>query len=172
MNKSEDQKLQDITNAMKSAKNRRMFERYQAVKLYVEGHQIIQIAKIIGRSRITVSSYIHAYLSEGLVGLEIKHSPGRPSFLNETQKQQVKNVISQQRPEDVGFPAEMNWTCPLVKEWINRQFEIKYTERGVLDLLHALGFSCTRPTYTLVKASADKQEAFKKICKPENSPTK
>lgn len=171
MNKT-NPKLQDITAAMKSAKSRRMFERYQAIKLYMEGHQIIQIAKIIGRSRITVSSYIHAYLSDGLVGLEIKHSPGRPSFLNETQKQLVKQVVSQQRPEDVGFPAEMNWTCPLVTQWIQRQFGIKYTDRGVLDLLYDLGFTCTRPTYTLAKANAEKQDEFKKIYQPQDSPAK
>ncbi|WP_093795262.1 helix-turn-helix domain-containing protein [Sporomusa acidovorans] len=57
----------------------------------------------------------------------------------------------------------MNWTCPLVAEWIQRQFGIKYTDRGVLDLLRDLGFSCTRPTYTLAKANLEKQEEFKKI---------
>ncbi|SDE85947.1 hypothetical protein SPACI_021700 [Sporomusa acidovorans DSM 3132] len=48
MNKLESQ-IQDVTNAMKSTKNRRMFERYQAVKLYLEGHKIIHIAKIINK---------------------------------------------------------------------------------------------------------------------------
>ncbi|SPF52235.1 conserved hypothetical protein [Candidatus Desulfosporosinus infrequens] len=169
MTKQKNHELQNIIDAMKSTNNRRMFERYQAVKLYLEGYLIIQIAEIIGRNRITVSTYIHTYLAEGLSGLKISYSQGRPSFLTESQKQQVKHLVSEQRPEDVGFPAEMNWTCPLLREWIKRQFKIQYTDRGVLKLLKELGFSCTRPTYTLAKANTDKQEEFKKICESQNS---
>ena len=162
MSKENNQELQNIINAMKSTKNRRMFERYQAVKLYIEGYLIIQIAEIIGRNRVTVSTYIHRYLSEGISGLDIQFSQGRPSFLTESQKQQVKQVVSECRPEDVGFPAEMNWTCPLLAEWIKQQFKVQYGDRGVLRLLKELGFSCTRPTYTLANANAEKQEIFKK----------
>ena len=55
----------------------------------------------------------------------------------------------------------MNWTSPLVREWILREFGIVYADRGVLKLLHRLGFSHTRPTYTLAKADPAKQEAFR-----------
>ena len=44
---------------------------------------------------------------------------------------------------------------------------ISYSKRGALWLLHSLGFSCTRPTYTLANADPQKQEAFKKTGYPE-----
>jgi transposase len=55
----------------------------------------------------------------------------------------------------------MNWTSFLVRDWIQQTFDINYTDRGVRKLLHHLGFSYTKPTYTLAKADPEKQEAFK-----------
>ena len=72
-------------------------------------------------------------------------------------------MITEKTPEDVGFPAEMNWTAPLVSEFIFQQFQVRYSNIGALRLLKELGFSCTRPTYTLANADPDKQETFKKF---------
>lgn len=55
----------------------------------------------------------------------------------------------------------MNWTAPLVREWIKQQFQVQYAERGAREVLYRLGFSYTKPTYTLAKADPKKQEIFK-----------
>ena len=68
----------------------------------------------------------------------------------------VHKIVVLKVPKDVGFPVEMNWTAPLVKEWIEQEFGIKFSVRGVLRLLHSLGLSCTRPTYSLAKADSQK----------------
>lgn len=67
----------------------------------------------------------------------------------------------EKKPADVGFPANMNWTSGLVRDWIHKQFQVEYSERGARELLYRLGFSFTRPTYTLAKSDPEKQEAFK-----------
>jgi transposase len=64
-------------------------------------------------------------------------------------------------PADVGFPAHMNWTSGLIRDWIRKQFQVDYSERGTRALLYRMDFSYTRPTYTLAKANPEKQEAFK-----------
>jgi len=73
----------------------------------------------------------------------------------------VAEVVTVKTPEDVGFPTEMNWTAPLLRDYIQKTFEVTYSERGVLGLLYRLGFACTRPTYTLAKADPEKQAAFR-----------
>lgn len=55
----------------------------------------------------------------------------------------------------------MNWTSPLVRDYIKDTFEVTYSDRGTRGLLYRLGFSCTRPTYTLAKADPAKQAAFR-----------
>jgi len=151
-----------VNNAMKSSKNRRMFERYQTIKLYLEGFPTLQISKITGRCLKTIYNYLNAYQTGGLDALRMNFSPGRPSLLTSKEKQLVTDVLTNKRPEDVGFPAEMNWTAAILREWMIRTFNVKYSLSGTNVLLHELGFTCTRPTYTLANADPIQQEEFKK----------
>lgn len=155
--------VEEITMAMKSSKDRRMFERYQAIKLYLTDKTVAEIGEIIGRSLPTVYSYINNYRKNGIEGLAMKPPPGRPSLLSEEQKQLVYDLIINQTPEDVGFRAEMNWTSPLMRCWIKQKWGIEYSDRGMRALMYSLNLSYTRPTYTLKKADPVKQEEFKKI---------
>jgi transposase len=55
----------------------------------------------------------------------------------------------------------MNWTSPLAKDWIEREFNVIFAARSVRELMHRLGLSYTKPTYTLANADPQKQEIFK-----------
>ena len=94
------------------------------------------------------------------MGLERKKQPGRQRFLTPEQEQQVVSTIVNQTPKDVGFPVQMNWTAPLICQWIERTFDVSFSVRGTRDLLYRLGLSYTKPTYTLEKADPAKQAAF------------
>jgi len=54
-----------------------------------------------------------------------------------------------------------NWTAPLICCLVEKKYSVKYSERGMRDLLERIGLSYTRPTYTLAKANPQKQEEFK-----------
>jgi putative transposase len=153
--------IQILKAAMKETKDRRMFERYQTILLHLHGVKCDQISIIVGRTTVTIGSYVKAYRTKGLDGLVLRESPGRPSFLTKEQEEQVRKLIVEQRPSDVGFPSEMNWTAPLLRDWIQHEFSVKYSERGTRKLLRLLGFSYTKPTYTLAHADPKKQEQFK-----------
>ncbi|WP_187644883.1 terminase gpP N-terminus-related DNA-binding protein [Paenibacillus terrae] len=53
--------FQEIQMAMKQAKKRRMYERYQTLYLYLQGTGVEQIAHTINRSAKTIKGYIKAY---------------------------------------------------------------------------------------------------------------
>jgi len=153
-------RIKRLKRKMKSCKHPRMQERYQTIYLYLQGYSKEAITQITGRALTTFYRYISLYINCGLKGLRMKHSPGRPAFLNKDQRQQVYDVVANHVTKDVGFSVEMNWTAPLLQQWIKKTVGITYSVRGTLKLLHSLGFSCTRPTYTLAKANPQKQEAF------------
>ncbi len=46
-----------------------------------------------------------------------------------------------------------------------QEWGITYKNRAVLNILHRLGFSHTRPTYSLEKVDLHKQEEFRKTFK-------
>ncbi|MDT2276924.1 helix-turn-helix domain containing protein [Paenibacillus larvae] len=58
--------LAKVTAAMQQTKERRMYERYQAIYLHLKGTSMKAIADILNRNRMTVSSYIHTYENGGL----------------------------------------------------------------------------------------------------------
>ena len=155
------QRLEEIQQALKTEKNVRLYQRYQVIQLHLQGYVYREIADLVNLNANTISIYVKKYQAHGLTGLQLSHSPGAPRRLTPEQEDQVREMILHQTPADVGLKTDMNWTSPLLREWIQREFDVQYADRGVLNLLHRLGFSHTRPTYTLAKADPVKQEAFR-----------
>lgn len=138
-----------------------MNERYQTILMLLLGESYKRISQVTGRNPATLYNYSKAYREEGIQGLQIGHPTGRHRLLTPEQEQQVYEVVTNQTPEDQGFPAQMNWTSPLVRKWIEQTWGVRYSDRGTRDLLYRLNLSFTKPTYTLAKADPKKQEEFK-----------
>ena len=154
-------RIEEVKSAMRETKDKRLYARYHCIYLLLMGETQKNIAKLINRGTDTVGNYVQDYCTYGIQGLEPQHSPGRPRQLTEEQEQELYQTIVEKTPADVGFPANLNWTSLLIRDWIYNHFQIKYSEQGTRELLYRMGFSYTRPTYTLAKADPEKQEAFK-----------
>ena len=152
--------LEEIKQAMKEEKNQKLFVRYQVIYMLLSGESYEKIAAYTGLSLATLFNYRKAYCEKGIAGLERKKQPGRKRHLTAEQEAQVIAIIVNQTPKDVGFPVEMNWTAPLLRDWMERTFGVSFSVRGTRDLLYRLGLSYTKPTYTLEKADPIKQAAF------------
>ncbi len=152
--------LQAVEERIKQTKDRRMFERYQTIRLYLNGQPVSQIAFILGRTSKTVKAYIDAYKECGLNGLLMKHSTGKPTRLTQDQQFQLKQTIIDHVPHEVGFTAKFNWTLEIIASYIHREFGHSYSIRGVSKLMHRMGMSYTKPTYTLEAADEEKQREF------------
>jgi len=159
--------LEKVKAAMKQAKDRRMYERYQAIYLHMKGTAMTGIADIIGRNRMTVSQYIHAYENGGLVALQLKHSSGAPTRLTKEQQDQLKETIAYSVPHEVGFTAKHNWTLELIAAYVEREWGHHYSLRGISKVMERLGLSYTKPTYTLAAADPQKQHHFVETTFPE-----
>ncbi len=112
-----------------------MHERYPVVDMVLQGHSYQAISQMVKRSMTTISRYVEAYRQNGLNGLAMIRPTGRPRRLTEAQEQQLYDLIVEKTPADVGFPAEMNWRAPLLQEWIRREWDQSYSDRGVRALL-------------------------------------
>jgi transposase len=159
--------LQEIEKRLKQEKDRRMFERYQTIRLHLLGHKKMEIVTIIGRSERTVRTYLQHYQQSGLDGLEMKFSPGRTERLTKEQRAELKKTIMESLPDEVGFTAKFNWTLHLIGEYIKREFGSQYSIRGVSKLMERLEMSYTKPTYILAAADKEKQNVFVESTFPE-----
>jgi putative transposase len=152
--------LQTVQQVMKQTKDKRMYERYQAIALFLQGYKYEQISAIIGRNKKTVGTYVKTYREQGLDGLVRHASPGAPHKLTLEQEQELVDIIVKCLPADVGFEARHNWTLALIVSLVEQKWQKTYTLRGMSRLLESLGLSYTKPTYTLAQADVEKQKAF------------
>lgn len=159
--------FQEIETALKKAKERRMYERYQTLYLYLQGTEVEQIARIINRSVKTVKGYIKAYKTRGLSGLQMNHSPGAPVRLTKEQQEKLKQTIVSSIPHDVGFTARHNWTLEIIASYIKQEFGQSYSLRGISKMMHRQGLSYTKPSYTLAAADEEKQRVFSESTFPD-----
>jgi transposase len=159
--------LRAVEERIKQTKDRRMFERYQTIRLYLIGQSVSQIAFILGRTSKTIKAYIDTYKEHGLNGLIMKHSTGKPTRLTKDQQAQLKQTIIDHVPHEVGFTAKFNWTLEIITSYILREFGHTYSLRGVSKLMHRMGMSYTKPTYTLEAADEEKQKQFVEETFPE-----
>lgn len=153
--------IQKIKQLIHENKDLRMHERYQTILMHLHDAKYAVISKIVGRSTVTMGSYIKSYKQGGIAALKMGFSTGRKRQLTPEQEMKLYQVIVDKTPVDVGFQARMNWTAPIIRKWIEQEFNVTYCERGTRELLYRLKLSFTKPTYTLAKADPVKQEAFK-----------
>jgi transposase len=152
--------LQEVESRLKTEKSRRMYERYQTIRLHLMGKSVQEIAAILKRTSKTIGTYIRSYQKHGLDGLTMKFSTGKPPRLTTEQQAQLKQAINDFQPHECGFPAKFNWTLELIRSYILREFGTSYSIRGVSKMMERLGLSYTKPTYTLAAADEEKQKEF------------
>lgn len=150
-----------VEKALRETSDKRMYERYLAVLHRLEGHTIKDISKMIKRTEKTTAGYIHSFERGGIDGLALGHSPGKPRRLSDEQENILADTIANRRPVDVGIQAKYTWTLKLAMLFVEREFGESYTEKGMSVLLHRLGFSHTKATYTMELADPAEQAAFK-----------
>lgn len=104
---------------------------------------------------------IHVQIATlGLTANRMGVSTGKPPYLSQEQEAILSEIIRTKIPVDVGFTEKCNWTLSIIAQLVEREWAVTYTIAGMSILLKRLGFSHTRPTYTLEKADIEKQELF------------
>lgn len=159
------EQIAEIEYALHHTKNTRLQQRYQAIYLSMQGYMNKEISKMMNLQPKTIGLYINHYLSDGIDGLIPIKQSGRPPFMSSEQSQALYEVIRDRTPHEVGFSGRFNWTAKLAALWVEKEFGIVYKESSMLQQLHQLGLSYTRPTYTLAKADPEKQAAFQSTLK-------
>lgn len=81
-----DQCIEEVENAMKQEKDRRLYERYQAISLHLKGYTNKAVADILCRTNVTIGTYVKRYKESGLDGLCMSYSPGAPRRMTPEQE--------------------------------------------------------------------------------------
>ncbi len=131
--------------------------RYQMILLAQQEYKVPQIARIVRRSQDTVARVLKRFLAEGLDAVPQRPPPGRERRVTAAWEAELLRVIELD-PHEVGQETA-NWTTELLAEYLGKHTGIQVTEETVRVYLHAHGYVCKRPTWTL-RRKAEEQAGY------------
>lgn len=135
--------------------------RITAVRLIMEGWTGKDVTQMCNLHRQSVSTYVKTFNESGLhTLLHRKSGSGRPTFLTDTQREELKQVLLTTSPSDHGLGWAVSWTTPMIRQYLKQTYQIEMSLTGILRMLWRLQLSYTRPTYVLKKADPKKQKVF------------
>jgi transposase len=131
-------KPQDIKRLLSSNESFVVAIRLYLVYQVALGHSSRQLAEIHDISFKQITTWVHRFEAEGIDGLKNRKGRGRKSLLSKDKMQTIKTVVLKEFPSDHGYKA-VKWTGPLIAEWIESKYGIKYQRAQVYNLLRSLG---------------------------------
>ena len=121
--------------------------RYQVLLLSLRGQTSSQIAQIVLRSQDTVVRVLKRFFTGGLDAVPRRTAPGRERRVTAAWEAELLRVIELD-PHAVGQDTA-NWTTERLAEYLGQHTGIQVTQETARVYLHAHGYVCKRPTWTL-----------------------
>ena len=131
--------MRKAARAAKKLQRRRL----RAGRQLTRGVAQAEVARRVGVSRTTVSTWNRELAASGLDGLKARPR-GRPPGLSDAQRGELMTALLGGALAE-GFATDL-WTLPRVGALIERRFGRTYSESQVWRILVKLGFSCQRPS--------------------------
>jgi len=117
--------------------------RLQAVVLFQDGFQPLEIAKKFKVDRRSVRRWKASYLKNGRKSLKARPTPGRPPKLSVKHKSQLEKLLLK-GAHCAGYFTDL-WTCPRIADLIKHKFRVYYHVDHIGKLLRSLGWSPQKP---------------------------
>jgi len=117
--------------------------RLQAIALFQDGFQPVEIARKLGVGRRSVRLWKAQFLAGGQEALRARPTPGRPWKLDQASCKALEALLLR-GARAAGYATDL-WTCPRIAQVISRQFGVHYHVDHIGRLLRSLGWSPQKP---------------------------
>ena len=131
--------------------------RYQIVLLAADGRSAEEIAAVVRQSTSTVWRVLQRYRAGGLDAVPHRPRPGYRGRIPAAWEAELRRVI-ELPPREVGVDSA-TWTTTLLAAYLATTTGHRFHLETVRAHLHAAGYVCKRPTWTL-KRKAEEQPGW------------
>ena len=142
----------ELEKRFKTEKNTRFRERLHCVLLKADGLTNRAIAQILRVSEQSVITWLNLYEDGGINVLCRLEVGGSDGFLSAEQTEKLVAELDTHRFQ----------CAKQVAAWVEEQFGIPYSERGMRQVLQRLGYSCQKVHLVPAQADVEAQAAFLK----------
>lgn len=87
-----------------------------------------------------ILNWVDRFENEGIDGLSDKDGRGRKPRLTPTQMQRLQELLARESPGEHGYNTQ-RWTGPLLLDWIDREFGVRFKKAHIYNLISSLGFT-------------------------------
>jgi transposase len=134
------------------------WRRGRAVRAYIDGRRVIEIAADFGVTRGSVNRWLQWYDADHVEGLRTSIAEGPTPKLTVEQREALA-IIIELGPMQAGYQSGV-WTGPMIGDLIEQRFGVRYHNHHVPRLLHQLRFSVQRPRKRLARADLARQATW------------
>ena len=127
--------------------------RYQMVLLAHRGKTPREIAPLTLRSHETVLRVLHRYETDGLAAVPRRTAPGAAPTVTAAWRAALARVVDDD-PRGVGVDQPL-WTTGALAAYLARATGVAVSLETVRRALHAAGYVCKRPTWTLKRRAEE-----------------
>jgi transposase len=142
----------------------RVSARLLALANALEGMPREEAARLAGMTGQTLGDWVHRYDAEGVEGLRDRPRPGRPCALDEGRQAALKALVL--KGPKLERDGRVAWRARDLCALVERRFEVRYSETGMLRLLKGLDLSWQKARPIHPEADPKAQERFNKTCPP------
>ena len=107
-------------------------------------YTIAQIAILCFCCRQTVYNIIDRWNECGLLGIVDRTKSGRPRLIKGEISDEVFKIIEEHKPREVGNYIHSKWTLKIIKDYIEKNWQIEASQRTISRLLSKNGWSYHR----------------------------
>lgn len=134
------------------------WRRGRAVRWYIDGRRVIEIAAELGVTRGSVNRWLQWYDADHVEGLRTKIAEGPAPKLTDAERAELADMV-ERGPMASGYQSGV-WTGPMIGDLIEQRFGVRYHNHTVPRILHELGFSVQRPRKRLARADLERQATW------------
>ena len=142
--------LQALRLAHRTCKNKKDAYRINAVLLLGSGWSQEEVSEALLLDEDTLSSYVQKYRDGGISKLVETNYLGSACRLTEVQQ----TVLCKELDQTIYL------TTKAICAYVQKQFSLEYSTRGLTNLLHRLGFSYKKPKIVPGNPNVEAQERF------------
>lgn len=144
------QELADLKVLHRELTEKRQADRVKAVILLGSGWTPSRVAEVLLIDRTTVRRYYREFKKGGVTRLLETNYVCQRGYLS----------LEQEQALDAYLQTHLHITAKSVVAYVQERWGIEYSESGMTDLLHRLGYVYKKPKLVPGKADAKAQEAF------------
>jgi len=145
-----DNQRKEYKQLHKKCRDKQLSDRIKCILALDKGHSYSEVADILMTDESTLWRWKGQFIEGGMEQLLKNDYPGKDCYLSEEQQKELERYLEQR----------ICLSAKEVCEYVKKNYEVKYTSKGMTNLLQRLGFVYKKPKHLPSKANREAQEKF------------